>query len=150
MRGSISAELDGELSEFESIRLRGHLNRCDSCTAFKADAERFAMALRVAPLEPLSKPIAVPSRRRSVLPLRVPAVSAAAVAVLMIASGGLFETLHSGLLINPSHPAGTAVDDQSFRALQQQSTRQALAVQFVRRAQFQASLIPRHPGFQNP
>src|SRR2546422_9311870 len=83
---SISAEIDGELSEFESILVRGHLDRCGDCRMFKVDAERLATALRVAPLEPLSRPVAVPSRRRSVLSLRVPA--AAAVAVVMVVFGG--------------------------------------------------------------
>jgi predicted anti-sigma-YlaC factor YlaD len=73
MRSSISAELDGELSEFESILLRGHLDRCQDCMMFKLDAERLATALRVAPLEPLSRPVVVPSRRRSIS-LRVTAL----------------------------------------------------------------------------
>src|SRR3954465_12934629 len=94
MRSAISAELDGELSEFESIRLRGHLRVCASCQAFKADSERFATALRSAPPEPPGRAGSVPARRGHAMHLRVPV--AAAVAVSMIAAGGLFEALHSG------------------------------------------------------
>lgn len=151
MRAWISAELDGELSEFESTLLRAHLGGCDSCNAFKADAGSFAVALREAPLEPLSRPIAVPHRRRIAFqPLRVPAV--AAVAVLMIAFGGMFASLHSGAILGGSSSSSTALDDQSLRALQLQNAKAAIVQLRFRRAaeQFAASQIPRHRGFQNP
>jgi Putative zinc-finger len=51
-RAAISAALDHELSELESVRVRKHVERCASCKAFQADAERYATALRTAPLEP--------------------------------------------------------------------------------------------------
>jgi predicted anti-sigma-YlaC factor YlaD len=146
MRGSISAAIDGELSEFESILLRGHLNRCGSCRAFKADAQRFAMAMRVAPLEPLSRAVTVPSRRRKLVSLRVPV--AAAVAVSMIVFGGVFESLHSSAVIHASQPSGTAFDSQGLRFMQLQKTQRTTNQLAVRRAQTQASQIPRHPGFQ--
>jgi hypothetical protein len=50
-RAAISAALDHELSELESVRVRKHVERCASCSAFQADAERQATALRTAPLE---------------------------------------------------------------------------------------------------
>lgn len=151
MRAWVSAELDGELSEFESVLLRAHLGRCDSCSTFKADAAGFAAALRGAPLEPLSRPIAVPHRRRIAFqPLRVPAV--AALAVAMLALGGLFASLHSGAIsVRPSSSsAAAALDDQGLRALQLQSTKAAFAQLRIRRAAVQSAQIPRHPGFQNP
>jgi predicted anti-sigma-YlaC factor YlaD len=150
MRGWISAELDGELSEFESTLLRAHVAHCDSCSAFKADAGSFAVALRGAPLEPLSRPIAVPHRRRIALqPFRVPAV--AAMAVAMIALGGVFASLRSGAItVRPTPSAAAAVDDQDVRALQLQNAQTALAELRIRRAQVQSSRIPRHAGFQNP
>jgi predicted anti-sigma-YlaC factor YlaD len=150
MRGSISAELDGELSEFESIRLRGHLRVCASCQAFKADSERFATALRSAPLEPLSRSVSVPSRRRHVMHLRVPV--AAAVAVSMIAAGGLFEALHSGSVISESAASGGAVTDNrvDYRAMAHRQQQANFAQLFARRAELAANRIPRHPGFQNP
>ena len=147
MRSSISAELDGELSEFESILLRGHLDRCQDCRMFKFDAERLATALRVAPLEPLSRPVAVPSRRRSVLSLRVPA--AAAVAVVMIVFGGVFASLHSGGVIHSSPPSGAEFSSLDLRAMQLQKTQRTNDQLRLRRAQTQASQIPRHPGPQN-
>jgi predicted anti-sigma-YlaC factor YlaD len=146
MRASISAEIDGELSEFESILLRGHLNRCGSCRAFKTDAQRFATAMRGAPLEPLSRAVAVPSRRRKLVSLRVPV--AAAVAVSMIVFGGVFESLHSGAVIHASQPSGAAFNSQDLRFLQLQKTQRTNNQLAVRRAQTQASQIPRHPGFQ--
>jgi anti-sigma factor RsiW len=44
----ISAALDGEVSEFESIRMREHVEHCPYCETFKAYAERLATALRTA------------------------------------------------------------------------------------------------------
>jgi hypothetical protein len=51
-RAAISAALDHELSELESVRVRKHVERCASCRAFQADAEQEATALRTAPLKP--------------------------------------------------------------------------------------------------
>src|SRR2546430_413831 len=72
VRASVSAALDGELSEFESLLVRAHLGRCDTCREFEASAQLSTTALRAAPLEPLSRPLALPSRRRRGLGLRVP------------------------------------------------------------------------------
>jgi len=147
MRASISAALDGELSEFESIRLRTHVNACESCRAFEASAQLSATTLRAAPLALPSKQIAVPSRRRSVLQLRVPA-AAAAVAVLMIGAGGVFEATHSGTAIPGSRPNGGSLNDQDLRALRLAGPARAAAQLRVRQAQTQSSVIPRHPGPQ--
>jgi anti-sigma factor RsiW len=150
MRSSISAELDGELSEFEAIRMRGHLRVCASCQAFKADAERFATSLRSAPLEPLSRSVTVPSRRRRAMHLRVPV--AAAVAVSMIAAGGLFEALHSSSVISESSAREAALTDNrtDYRALNLRQRQAEFTQLFARRAELAANRIPRHPGFQNP
>src|SRR5436309_5388029 len=101
-RAWISAELDGELSEFESLTLRGHLRGCEPCRTFRDEALRFTSALREAPLEPLSRPLVTPSRRRRAAfqAIRVPAV--AALAVAMIAFGGLFASIHSSSLVSGS------------------------------------------------
>jgi predicted anti-sigma-YlaC factor YlaD len=145
VRASISAALDGELSELESLRVRTHLDGCDVCREFQASAQLSTTALRMAPLEPLSHPIALPSRRRRALGIRVP--SAAAAAVLMVAFGGVFETLHGGA----AKPAGIAVDNRrdmlAIAKRQQQAEYQLL---LARRAQYESNQIPRHPGFQNP
>jgi predicted anti-sigma-YlaC factor YlaD len=150
MREAVSAQLDGELSELEAIRLRTHLEACASCREFEASASFSTTALRAAPLEPLTQPIALPSRRRVSVPFRVPA--AAAAAVLMVAAGGVFESLHGGAAIRGSQAASDAAynnrQDMRQIALQQQARnhRQLL----VRQAQFLANLPVRHPGFQNP
>ena len=47
-RASISAALDHELSESESIRMREHVERCAPCRAFQVEAETVATALRSA------------------------------------------------------------------------------------------------------
>jgi hypothetical protein len=60
-RASISATLDGELSEHELIRMRAHVEDCASCRAFQADAETFAAALRAAAAKSPSAPLAVPT-----------------------------------------------------------------------------------------
>jgi hypothetical protein len=152
MRAWISAELDGELSEFESILLRDHLVRCEGCRAFRADAGAFAAALREDPLEQMSRPVNVSLRRRIALqPLRAPA--AAALAVSMIAVGGLFASLHSGTILRESERSSAAAfDDQELHQLQRLKSHAALAELQLRRDQAvpPASQIPRRPGFQNP
>jgi Putative zinc-finger len=151
MRAWISADLDGELFEFESILLRAHLAGCDSCKAFKHDAAAFTGELRDAPLEAMSQPVVVSRRSRLAFrPLRVPAV--AALAVLMIASGGLFTSLHSGAILPnaKSGPVGV-VDDQDVYQLQRMNAVAALAELRLRRQTMAAAVqIPRTTGFQNP
>jgi hypothetical protein len=152
MRAWISAELDSELSEFESILLRDHLGRCEGCSAFRADAGAFATALREAPLEQMSRPVNVSLRRRIAFqPLRAPA--AAALAVSMIAVGGLFASLHSGTILRDSERSSAAAfDDQDLHQLQRLKSQTILAQLRIRRDQAAtaASQIPRHTGFVNP
>lgn len=143
-RASISAALDGEVSEFESLQLQAHLERCPACSEFEASAHVATTTLRLAPMEPLSQPLVLPSRRRRrALGLRVP--SAAAAAVLMVIFGGVFETLHGGA----ARPTSTGFDNrQDIRAIakrQQQANFQQL---LMRRAQYESNQILRHPGFQ--
>jgi predicted anti-sigma-YlaC factor YlaD len=143
MRASISAALDGELSEFESLLVRAHLNECDTCREFEASARFSTTAMRAAPLEPLRRPLELPSMRRHASRLRVP--SAAAAAVLMVAFGGVFESLHGGA----ARPSVTAFDNnqdiQAIAKRQKQANYQQL---LLRRAQFESNQIPRHAGFQ--
>ena len=150
MRAWISAELDGELFEFESILLRAHLVRCAACRTFKHDVASFSGTLRDAPLESMSQPVVVSRRRLAFRPLRVPGV--AALAILMIASGGLFTSLHSGVIF-PSPKSGSVgvLDEGSVYQLQRMKPAAALAQLRLRReALAAASQIPRSTGFQNP
>jgi len=150
VRASISVALDGELSEFESMRLSAHLQDCATCREFQASAQVSTAALRSAPLEPLSRPVAVPSRRRLALPMRVPTAAAAA-AVLMVAFGGVFETLHGGAAISGSQPSTSAFDSRvAVRAITKRQQAANLNELLVRRALYQSNLIARHPGFQAP
>jgi predicted anti-sigma-YlaC factor YlaD len=144
-RASVSAALDGELSELESLRMRAHLNGCDGCREFAEYAEFSTTALRLAPLEPLSHPLALPPRRRRGLGVRVP--SAAAAAVLMVAFGGVFETLHGGAAKPSTAAFDNRQDMQAIANRQKQANFQHL---LVLRAQYESNQIPRHPGFQNP
>ena len=146
MREAISAQLDGELSELEAIRLRTHLDSCESCREFEASANFSTTALRMAPLEPLTRPIALPSRRR--VSFRVPA--AAAAAVVMVAAGGVFESLHSGAAIRGSEAAAADNNHADMQALARQQQQRNFQQLLVLRAQYQANRVVRHPGFQNP
>jgi hypothetical protein len=68
-RLSISAALDGEPSELESIRVRKHVEQCPSCAGFQANAERLATELRTTPPEPMGRPLAVLPESGSAFPL---------------------------------------------------------------------------------
>jgi predicted anti-sigma-YlaC factor YlaD len=143
MRASVSAALDGELSEFESLLLRAHLDGCDTCREFEVSAQLSTTALRAAPLEQLTRPLALPSKRRRAVGLRVP--SAAAAAVLMVAFGGVFESLQGGAARPSSVAFDNRADAQAIAKRQQQANFQQL---LIRRALFESNQIPRHPGFQ--
>src|SRR5207302_1231741 len=82
------ATRDDELSEFESLLLRAHLDGCDTCREFEASARFSTTALRAAPLEQPARPLALPTKRRQAFGLRVS--SAAAAAVLVMVFGGVF------------------------------------------------------------
>jgi anti-sigma factor RsiW len=93
-RELISLELDGELSELESVRLAAHLDGCATCRALQAELGGLTSVLRTAPLEPLSRPIALPQRVRVFLrPLQVGAAAAAIAVVAGLA--GVLGTLRA-------------------------------------------------------
>ena len=143
MCASISAALDGELSEFELLLLRAHLAGCDTCREFEVSAQLSTTALRAAPLEQLTRPLALPSKRRRAVGLRVP--SAAAAAVLMVAFGGVFESLHGGA----ARPSSVAFDNRAdARAIAKRQKQANFQQLLIRRALFESNQIPRHPGFQ--
>lgn len=111
IREWISLELDGELSRIERALVDRHLAVCGDCTAFAAEVRGFTHALREESLEPLARPIQLPSRTRvSVRPLQVSA--AAAVALIAVGIGSLSSSLLDGGVgakITPA--AGTRVDE---------------------------------------
>ena len=67
-RSWVSLDLDDELSELEGAMLRAHTARCVPCAQFQSEAVAITHKLRLAPLEPLPAPIALPPRRRVVGP----------------------------------------------------------------------------------
>jgi len=89
VRAQISVGLDGELSQLERAMLASHLARCADCHAYEQDVTGLTRALRAAPLEPLSRPILVPSRRR-LITTRIQVGAAAAVAVAALIGAGEF------------------------------------------------------------
>jgi len=148
MREAVSAQLDGELSELEAIRLRTHLDGCESCREFEASASFSTIELRETPLEPLTRPIALPSRRKISVPFRVPA--AAAAAVVMVAVGGVFESLHGGAAIRGSQADAAYNNHADMQQIARQQQQRNFQQLLLLRAQFQANRVVRHPGFQNP
>jgi len=80
----MSLALDDELSELEGAMLHAHTSRCSACAAFEAEIGAITSRLRLAPLEPLPAPVALPPRRRTVA--RFAQVGAAA-AVALVAAG---------------------------------------------------------------
>jgi len=125
--------------------MRSHLSGCEACREFQESAQFSTTALRMARLEPLTRPLALPSRRRRSLGARLP--SAAAAAVLMLAFGGLFETLHGGA----AKPSTVAFDNrQDMQAIANRQKQANLQLLLVRRAQYESNQIPRHPGPQGP
>jgi anti-sigma factor RsiW len=91
-----SRSLDGELSDFERALLETHLERCDACRAYAVELAEIVTRLRLEPLEALTHPISLPSRRR----VRVRALqgAAAAAAAVVAATAGLVGSMQS-------HPA---------------------------------------------
>lgn len=88
-----SRSLDGELSDFERALLETHLERCEACRVYAVELAEIVTRLRLEPLEPLTHPISLPSRRR----VRARALqSAAAVAAAAVAAtAGLVGSLQS-------------------------------------------------------
>jgi predicted anti-sigma-YlaC factor YlaD len=83
--------LDGELSEFEDALLTAHLHRCDACSEYDRAIRGAVLELRSRPLEEPEHPVAVPSRRHTLL--RPTAL--ARVAAVVVAAIGLVTVLES-------------------------------------------------------
>jgi predicted anti-sigma-YlaC factor YlaD len=129
IREWISLELDGELSRIERALVDRHLAVCGDCTAFAAEVRGFTQALRGEGLEPLARPIELPSSKRVwVRPLQVAA--AAAVALIAVGIGSLSSSLLDGRVgsgLTPS--AGMRVDEgkDQLRARQMQELAERIA-----------------------
>lgn len=86
-RESVSAQLDGELSELETLRLDLHLRECPACAAWAQHVREATTQLRQAPLELPSVSVALPGparRRTGALALAGAAAAMAAAAAAAI------------------------------------------------------------------
>jgi len=88
-----SRSLDGELSDFEHALLETHLERCEPCRAYSVDLAEIVTRLRANPMESLSQPISLPSRRR--VRARALQGAAALAAAAVAATAGLVGSLQS-------------------------------------------------------
>jgi predicted anti-sigma-YlaC factor YlaD len=140
-RESASAQLDGELSELEVVRLDAHLRDCAECSAYAREIGGIARELRAAELARPWRVIAVPPMLGvRGFHLRVAGVAAAVVvgaAGLSFALGGLVG--HGG-----NNPGTTATAD--LASLRADSTQQHLLA-MIRRL---GPLPPAKPGTFQP
>jgi predicted anti-sigma-YlaC factor YlaD len=128
IREWLSLELDGELSRIERALVDRHLAVCGDCTAFAAEVRGFTQALRAESLEPLARPIQLPSRRRvSVRPVQVAA--AAAVAMIALGIGSLSTSVGVGVGERLTPAAGLPVDEDKdqLRARQMRELTERIA-----------------------
>lgn len=88
-RAWVSLRLDDELSDFEDALLASHLRSCAHCREYDELVRGAVVALRSEPLERLEHPVAVPSRRRTILR----PTSLARAAALVVAVAGLVTAL---------------------------------------------------------
>jgi predicted anti-sigma-YlaC factor YlaD len=56
-RERVALSLDGELSEFEAVQAKVHLDACEACRAFAADVAAITLALRTSSLGARRQPI---------------------------------------------------------------------------------------------
>ena len=112
VREWVSLEVDGELSEFESVLLNAHLSACADCVAYRADVTKITHALRHTALEAFTRPVGVPPRRR-VVARAMPVVAAAA--VVAVGLTGAFRDMASGL--EPAAPVGQLESPKSTDAV---------------------------------
>jgi Putative zinc-finger len=85
----VSRDLDGDLAEFEQALLRAHVASCERCRFLQERMTEQTTALRSSALEPIPRPIVLPSGRRA-RPFHVTAAAAAA-AIAGLVSFGLLE-----------------------------------------------------------
>ena len=85
----ISRDLDGDLAEFERAMLRAHVAWCEPCRGVQERMTEQTAALRSAVLEPIPRPIALPSTRRFPAFRFTAPAAAAAVAVAGLVTFGV-------------------------------------------------------------
>lgn len=83
VRGQVSLEVDGDLSQLERAMLAAHVLRCAECRAYRSDVHAFTRALRAAALE-AAPAVTVRRYRRSTAATRFHAGVAAAMAFAVV------------------------------------------------------------------
>jgi len=106
-----TAEVDGELSRFELVLMRAHLDACPSCREFHTAIGGITRTLRATPLEHLERTIEVTRLRRRLRPRLAPAAAAMALAAVVLGSGLLSSDLRSGSV----QDAASSVNDGAGR-----------------------------------
>jgi anti-sigma factor RsiW len=124
IRELCSASLDGELSEFDDARVQAHLAACAACAAFAGTAAEAARLVRATPLDDLSIPVVMPSRRLAIARrLQVSAAAAAVVATVgisaIVGSIGTTPAPAPPAKVNPS--ANLRSPEQELRLLERTS-----------------------------
>ena len=123
VRELFSASLDGELSELEAVRVQAHLSACGGCQSYAAAAQEAARVVRQTPLEELSLPIVLPSRRWAVArKLQVAAAAAALVATVgLSAAVGTLSSRPQARAHSSARGASLRFPEQELRMLQRAS-----------------------------
>jgi hypothetical protein len=121
---------DGELSELEHKLLDAHLARCSGCSRFSMQVAAVAAELRAAALQPLPRPVSIPTWRRRPVYARFRTVGAAAAVALMalgIASRAPLstdaESLQFPRIVDFS--GGDQAEQQALRNLRREAIQQA-------------------------
>jgi predicted anti-sigma-YlaC factor YlaD len=100
-----TAEVDGELSRFEIVLLKAHLDACPSCREFRAAIDGISTTLRATPLERLDHAIEVKRLRWRIRSRFAPAAAAMAVAAVVLGSSVVSGELRTGSVRDAS-PGG--------------------------------------------
>jgi predicted anti-sigma-YlaC factor YlaD len=98
LREQLSAALDGELSPFERARVDAHLAVCGACREYATVTADAARLLRATPLEEISVPFVLPSRRLAL----ARKVQVGAAAATLLAAVGLASVAGN---VGPSSPS---------------------------------------------
>lgn len=124
-RESVSADLDGELSELDLHRLQAHLRVCGDCSAWAAQVRATTTQLRETPVvTPAAAVFELPRRGRTwrAGPALAVGSTAALAATVVVALGAFHGSLGGQKLTTETHPSpangnlertGPAVDERT-------------------------------------